>query len=333
VETLVFSRAFETRATDPQNEFEIGRVEFQIPKFFGSNQLKSQIRSLVKKKIAGRRYDAVVIRYLPEARMLRPLFDIPLILDADDLVKRRSAQQANFKSKVRITARNAIAKRLIRAFKYVWYANHQDAADYPSAYNVIIPNAIDVPTLSKPQEKSKKTILMVGTYAYEPNREGASYFANRILPTIRQRMPEVEFYLAGKCPDDFRKSIRGQDGVVALGFVDDLSQAYADADLVVAPIHSGGGSQIKVLEAMAYARPLVGSELALNGFKPHLTPGKHALQAEGDNQWVESCVALLQDPRRSEELGKGGRSLVEAEFSYEQMQKRVCKSLADWFGG
>jgi glycosyltransferase involved in cell wall biosynthesis len=146
-------------------------------------------------------------------------------------------------------------------------------------------------------------------------------------------MPEVEFHLAGKCPDEYRKSIQDLDGVVPLGFVDDLSQAYADADLVVAPIHSGGGSQIKVLEAMAYARPLVGSELALNGFKPHLTPGKHALQAEGDNQWVESCVALLQDPRRGEELGKAGRSLVEAEFSYEQMQKRVCKSLADWFGG
>ena len=109
---------------------------------------------------------------------------------------------------------------------------------------------------------------MVGFYEHPPNASGLRWFAAHVLPTLASRFESVELHAVGKYPASLKSELPST--VVLRGFVPDIAAEYDQAALVIAPIEYGGGTQIKVIEALAFGRPLVASAFSHIGFSEHL---------------------------------------------------------------
>jgi glycosyltransferase involved in cell wall biosynthesis len=104
-------------------------------------------------------------------------------------------------------------------------------------------------------------------------------------------------------------------GVRAIGFVPDIRAAYAEAAACVAPVYEGGGTNIKVLEALAYGRTLALTSFAHRGFVETLPAGRAVLVAESPEELARACIVLLRDPVRRDGLAAAGRDAVHNYYS------------------
>src|SRR5262249_45270632 len=95
-------------------------------------------------------------------------------------------------------------------------------------------------------------------------------------------------------------------------------------------IFSGGGTQIKVLEGLAYGKGLVVSEFALAGFQPRM--GTHVEVATRPQDWAERCLSLIRDPARAAALAKAGREMVREEYSFERMKRDIRATIQPRWG-
>ncbi len=187
----------------------------------------------------------------------------------------------------------------------------------PQSVGVVAPMGVDLPPLetihaaASDAERAGRppTLLMTGAMDYGPNRDGAQWFVRRIFPQIRAQIPEAVFVIAGKAPTQDVQDLEQTPGVRVTGFVPDLQSEILKADLFVSPIRYGAGVKTKVLEAMALARPVVGTALSFEGIQ---STGEKAWEKADDPQrFAERCVELLDDSTRRWELGRSARRRIE----------------------
>jgi glycosyltransferase involved in cell wall biosynthesis len=110
-------------------------------------------------------------------------------------------------------------------------------------------------------------------------------------------------------------------GVTVTGFVPDIRAHIAAAAVYVVPLRMGGGTRLKVLEAMAMRSAMVSTRLGCEGFP--LTDGEEALFADDAETFARSAIALLQNPARREHLGEAGRRFVEAHYGWPAIVPRL----------
>ncbi len=144
------------------------------------------------------------------------------------------------------------------------------------------------------------TVLFVGNFRHAPNVEAALRLV-RLLPELRRGHPEVELALVGE-------GLSGSfgAGVVAPGRVDDVGPWLDRAAVVAAPLSSGGGVRVKVVEALAAGKAVVGTPLAFEGLD--VEPAREAVVAESDEELVAAVSSLLDDASRRRELGAAARA-------------------------
>lgn len=311
---------------------ELARIRFRNTRL-PSPSVDRAVRGLIAQAVAGRRYDAVVARHLRVAMLLRGSVPARIVLDADDLSKTVSPDAPwlqRTREQARELARNAVTRMQIGHFAHVWYVNPADARKFPVGSGSILPNVVDLPAerAADVVPAEVPTVLMVGTFSYQPNVDGARYFMREAWPAIRAARPDAVLRLVGGCPEPLRREWSAVPGVQVCGYVDDLAVEYARAGAVIAPIHSGGGTQIKVLEAMAHGCGLVVSPFSLSGFQPHLRAGEHALLAATPADWPRECLRLLADPALARRLGAAGRAMVATHYSYDCMAAEVARTLS-----
>jgi hypothetical protein len=115
------------------------------------------------------------------------------------------------------------------------------------------------------------------------------------------------------------------------GFVADLAPEYDRAQLVIAPVFNGGGTQIKVIDALAHGRPLVTSEFAFSGFALDLRETEHLLVARDRAQWLDRCIWVLENSEASESMGERGRLAI-AHYDIRSMMATVRQTVSELTG-
>jgi glycosyltransferase involved in cell wall biosynthesis len=108
-------------------------------------------------------------------------------------------------------------------------------------------------------------------------------------------------------------------GVGVTGTVDDVRPYVAEASVYVVPLRVGGGTRLKIFEALAMGKAVVSTTVGVEGLP--LTPGTHYVQADDPAQFADAVVALLRDPARRRALGSAGRSLVEQRYAWSQVAR------------
>ena len=158
----------------------------------------------------------------------------------------------------------------------------------------VIPNGIDLPTGPKclRKQNSEPVLVLVGHMSYEPNADGAIFFARRVLPLIQRDVPEVKFLVVGADPPPSVRQLHNGKSVFVTGTVPAVADYLDTASVVVAPIRFGGGTRIKILEALAHRKALVSTTMGAEGIE--VQSGKNLLLADSPQGFREGMHAIVE---------------------------------------
>ncbi|HSP54749.1 MAG TPA: glycosyltransferase family 4 protein, partial [Dehalococcoidia bacterium] len=181
--------------------------------------------------------------------------------------------------------------------------------------NVPEASLLDMPPLSF--EDSQPVILYFGTLSWQPNIEGLERFIGEIFPLVRNESPQARLLVAGRgAPPELVRLGRGAPGVDFLGPAPDAEALYREARVFVEATRSGGGTKLKILNALARGLPVVASVEAAEGIEA--TAGEHLLIAADDETIAADTVRLLSDAALWAKLSANGQALVRAQYVAEK---------------
>jgi sugar transferase (PEP-CTERM/EpsH1 system associated) len=192
------------------------------------------------------------------------------------------------------------------------------AALAPAARVTSIPTGVDTGYFSpSPTREIPGRLVFTGSMDWQPNEDAVSYFAEAILPRIRQQVPEVSFAIVGRRPSERVRAIAARTGMIVTGTVDDVRPFIAEAAVYVVPLRAGGGTRLKIFEALAMQKPVVSTTVGAEGLA--LTPAREFVAADDPETFAREVVALIHDPVRRHQLGRAGRELVETHYSWPRI--------------
>lgn len=204
-----------------------------------------------------------------------------------------------------------------------WMVSEADAAAarelWPDARLRLVPNVVDVSAIVPvtPAVSAQRAVF-VGNFSYEPNRNGLRFLLDDVMPRVWAQLPDARLRLVGAGLD---APPSDDPRVEALGFVDDLADAYADVSAVVVPLLQGGGTPLKFVEGLAYGLPVVATPRAAAGLA--VRDGEHCLLAEGADAYAEALTRVLRDGVPG--LGERGRELAGERYSIEALARLVTR--------
>ncbi len=173
----------------------------------------------------------------------------------------------------------------------------------------VVPNGLDPERYSGgfgPEEPD--TIVFPGALTYEANREAMRFFLREVFPYIRQARPAATLYITGRTDGVDLRSLPLGDGVILTGYLPDVRPRIARSAICVAPLTLGGGTRIKILEAMALGTPVVATSKGAEGLE--VTPGRDILIADDPAQFAAAVVRLLSDDALRSEISARARQTV-----------------------
>jgi sugar transferase (PEP-CTERM/EpsH1 system associated) len=163
----------------------------------------------------------------------------------------------------------------------------------------------------------KNRIVFVGSMDYHANIEGVVNFAREVWPNLRARQPKLVFTIVGRYPSREVRELARTPGIEVTGTVDDVRPFYRKAVAAIVPINVGGGSRLKILEAMAAGVPVVSTTLGAEGLD--MRHGENILIADTNEQLVEAIVSVVEDEARRNRLGAAGRALVFKHYDWAKL--------------
>lgn len=267
----------------------------------------ADIRDWISELIQRHKYDVIVVRYLSTASVV-PWHALRLVIaDADDVIKTSSPERKTPKTQRAVLfARNFLTSVMARWVGHLWYVNPLDGPRLPGRSKSLLRNVIAFPDDARPRPTATQgRIVMVGLMSHGPNQHGLRWFVTQVLPALRERVPGMELHVIGSHEPAFAAEF-SSNHVKVRGFVPHLTAEYDKAALVIAPIFFGGGTQIKIIDALAHRRPLVASTFAHAGFANDLHHRQHLLVPETREEWIDNCSAALLDPAATEQMAAAG---------------------------
>jgi glycosyltransferase involved in cell wall biosynthesis len=187
----------------------------------------------------------------------------------------------------------------------------------------VIPNGVDLETrqmgLAEPQADR---LVFNGSLTYAANLEAVRWFVAEALPLVRQARPGARLVVTGRTEGVDLAGVAGVEGVELSGYLDDVRPAVAGSWLAIAPLRSGGGTRLKILEAMALGTPVVATPKGAEGLAAR--PGEEILIAEAPGALAGLCVRLLESPALRQAMAEKGRKLVEERYGWEGIGERFC---------
>jgi sugar transferase (PEP-CTERM/EpsH1 system associated) len=179
---------------------------------------------------------------------------------------------------------------------------------------------------ASPYAAGERALVFTGAMDYWPNVDAVQWFAAEVFPALRERFPDLRFYIVGSRPAPAVEALAQQAGVVVTGTVPDVRPYIAHAAVAVAPLRIARGIQNKVLEAMAMARAVVVSPQALEGIDAE--PGSELLLAEDAAAFIKTVGTLLagQDSA-AQAIGQAARAKVQRRYSWSSNLACIGESL------
>ncbi len=177
-------------------------------------------------------------------------------------------------------------------------------------------------------DAEKCKLLFVGLLSYPPNKLGVEVFLREVWPLVLKKLPDAEFYIVGKgLPEEYLQKWSDIRGVRVLGFVEDLETVYKEASMAVVPIYSGAGTNIKVLEALAYGTPVVMSKFGLRGFEHVLKDGENSLIAEDYKDFANKILELYRDPRKAKLFSGRGKAIIREHYNFDVFKSTLLEGI------
>jgi sugar transferase (PEP-CTERM/EpsH1 system associated) len=185
----------------------------------------------------------------------------------------------------------------------------------------VVPNGVDVEVNRPlPPPDGPPALVFVGNMDAWPNVDAVQFFCREMLPPLRAAVPGLTLWIVGTNP---RPEVRrlGGDGVYVTGAVEDVRPFYGRSRVSVVPLRAGGGTRLKILEAMALGRPVVSTAMGCEGLA--LADGRHLAVRDAVPGFVEATRRLLTDDKEWHRLVAAGRDLVAERYDWNVITRRL----------
>ena len=179
---------------------------------------------------------------------------------------------------------------------------------------------------ANPYRPGERVLVFTGAMDYWPNVDAVEWFCDNVFPALRERFPELSFYIVGSRPNPAVQALGQRPGVTVTGTVPDVRPYIAHAAVAVAPLRIARGIQNKVLEAMAMARAVVVSPQALEGIDAE--PGSELVLAGDAPAFIDAVNALLDgQDSAADAIGQAARAKVQRRYSWSSNLACIGESL------
>jgi glycosyltransferase involved in cell wall biosynthesis len=263
------------------------------------------------------RPDTIVVESIGLFKLLRPLQPLvkQLILDMHNVesdlaqqIGRTEATGSRFAAIAASLGIRRLERKALAIVDRVWVCSHQDRDKLIGLFrhkvpiDVVangIPNVEDIPQAMRDEAATDSgfpVILFIGHLGYPPNVDAVERLAHAILPRIRQALPGAKLVLAGRGPKAAVRALAGLPGVELIENPESVALLLSGAHLSVIPLRAGGGTRIKILEAMAWGVPVIATPLAVEGLG--LIENDEVLLSLTDEGLAEMAIGLCLDTER-----------------------------------
>jgi glycosyltransferase involved in cell wall biosynthesis len=199
----------------------------------------------------------------------------------------------------------------------------------PALDITVVPNGVDLAYYAtydrahdpQPPDYGPNALVFTGKMDFRPNIDAVAWFSQEVLPLIRQQVPDARFIIVGKQPHQRVLALGQLPGVTVTGWVPDIRAHIAAAAVYVVPLRIGGGTRLKVLEALAMRSAVVSTYLGAEGFA--LEGQDVVALADNAAAFAATVVALLRDPARRQRMGDAARRFVEADYGWGSIAPKM----------
>lgn len=194
-----------------------------------------------------------------------------------------------------------------------------------------IPTGVDLnyfKSASRTMSFREPNIVFTGSMDWTPNEDAILYFAKEILPMIRDRAPRVKLRVVGRAPSPRVLALAAEkSNIEVTGTVPDIRPYLDSADVCVVPLRIGGGTRIKIFEAMAMEKAVVSTTIGAEGLP--VTHGKNILLADDPVEFANHVLRLLSDTEQRKQISHAARELVESRHSWSAVVGVMSSALEE----
>jgi sugar transferase (PEP-CTERM/EpsH1 system associated) len=299
-----------------------------------SRYYRAEVAAEVRELARSGKYDVIVCDFLVPGRVI-PWDDsaskVFFAHNVEALIYRRQYKAARHPitklcawRESQATAR--VEQKYVRLADHVLTVSEEDRRYFsrltdPSKITAI-PTGVDLEYFLPENEGCQtNTLVFTGSMDWLPNEDAMIFFAQMILPRVRRRVPNVSVLIVGRRPSPKIRALEISDpGIRVTGTVEDVRPYLRQGAVFIVPLRVGGGTRLKIFEAMAMGKAVVSTSVGAEGLP--VEHGKNILIADSAQEFAESVTGLLQDPVRCRDLGRAARELVEREYSWEAVATR-----------
>jgi len=312
------------------------REPYNITKF-----CRPQVRRALQHLLAQETYDVIVCDFIMPVGVIPWDWPCPKILfthNVEAIIWRRHYEVARNPLWKALSWREwktmaAAERRYLQKADHVLAVSDNDRDEFlrfldPSKITVI-PTGVDVEYFKpNPEPAAPHSLVFTGSMDWLPNEDAIFYFVKEILPLIRQQVPGVSLCVVGRKPSPRLQQLAATETNIELtGWVEDIRPFMARGSICIVPLRIGGGTRLKIFEAMAMAKPVVSTSIGSEGLP--VRDSEHLLLADDPSKFADAVITLLRDSERRTRISLAARQLVEQNYSWAQVANRLAAILDD----
>ncbi|HSL21361.1 MAG TPA: glycosyltransferase [Vicinamibacterales bacterium] len=292
------------------------------------------------------RYDLVVCDFLP------PIVNMPQVVPCPSVLFTHNVEAEIWRRHVE-TARNpvqrallggqwrrmlAFERRALERFGLVLTVSDADRATFERLYPAaarryhVVPTGVDTEhfRVGGPGGGSPRHLVFTGSMDWLPNEDGMLYFCREILPLIRLQEPRVTVGIVGRAPTPAVLRLAEENGVEVTGRVDDVRPHVARAAVSIVPLRIGGGTRLKIFEAMSMGKAVVSTTVGAEGLP--VTDGRDIILADEPAAFAAAVVRLMRNADERRRIEAAARQLVVARYDWSAVSRELEDALLSFAG-
>lgn len=197
----------------------------------------------------------------------------------------------------------------------------------PDAIVTVVPNGVDLDEHTSYQGPTiPYDLVFTGKMDYRPNVDAALWLGREVWPLIHSQRPDTRLAIVGQRPHPRLEPLRKDANIVITGWVPDVRPYIAGATVFVAPLRVGGGTRLKLLQAMVMGAAVVATSLGAEGFA--VRHGRELLLADTAQEFAQAVLGLLEDPERRAQLGQAAHRFVSETYGWDALVPQIEKLYA-----
>ncbi len=309
------------------------------------NDYSAKLRIALEKEAASENYDVAICDFVQSALMFRNIKGIPTLLFQhnveSEISKRHVSQSENIIMKVfwflQWKKMLIFEKKACKSFDRIIAVSEKDRQTFERLYNVS--NVIDIPTGVDVDyfapvpgaDIMDNSLVFCGSMDWLPNEDAVIFFIREILGKIKQNISNVTLTVVGRNPSPgLIKLVRNYPEVSLTGWVDDTRPYIARSSVYIVPIRIGGGTRMKIYEAMAMGKAVISTSVGAEGLP--VVNGENIIIEDDSTEFAKKITELLKSEERRKQIGMAACAYVREYFAWELVAEsfsNVCKSTVE----